>query len=222
MAWNVKPCSAWRLYVIVDRDAVGARDAADVAAAAIRGGADAIQLRDKTGPARRLLDAAARLLPATRKAGIPLILNDRADLVLATGADGVHLGQDDLPIPCARDLLGSSRLIGKSTHSLEQALAAQAEGVDYLALGPIFPTPTKPDYSSVGIALINDVTPQMHRPMVCIGGIDQGNAALVLEAGATCVAVVRAVCGADNPEAATRALKQRVTQFFRATGAQTL
>ena len=102
-------------------------------------------------------------------------------------------------------------LIGKSTHSLEQALAAQAEGADYIGLGPIFPTPTKPNYPSVGTELISQVAPRIRVPIVCIGGIDAANAGQVLEAGAECLAVVRAVCSAPNPESATRNLKQIVT-----------
>ena len=205
-------CFAWRLYVIIDRSAAGGRDLADIAAAAIRGGADVIQLRDKTASDRHVLDEARRLLPLTRAAGVPLILNDRVDLARAAGADGVHLGQDDLPVRDARNLLGPGRLIGKSTHRLDQALAAQAEGPDYLGLGPIFPTPTKPDYASVGTALIGEVAARVRVPVVCIGGIDRGNLEEVLRAGAERIAVVRAVCGASDPEAAARELKAILTR----------
>jgi thiamine-phosphate pyrophosphorylase len=211
-------CSRWRLYVIVDRSAVGDRDLADVAGAAVRGGADVIQLRDKVASARELMAAAERLLAVTRAAGIPLIVNDRADVARAVGADGVHLGQEDLPVAAARTLLGTDRLIGKSTHSLEQALAAAAEGADYLGVGPIFPTPTKAEYRSVGTPLIGDVARQVRIPWVCIGGIDGTNVGTVLEAGARCVAVVRAVCGAPDAEAAARSLKQEIEQFGRARG----
>jgi len=183
--------------------------------AAIRGGADVIQLRDKSASSAQLIREAKRLLPVTRAAGIPLIINDRVEVVDAVGADGVHLGQDDGPIEEARRLLGSTRLIGKSTHSLEQALAADAEGADYIGLGPIFPTPTKPAYEHVGIALIGDVTRRVHVPVVCIGGIDHPALQSVLAAGATCVAVVRAVCGAEDPQRAARQLKNALTQFVR-------
>lgn len=217
MRWNVTPCSSWQLYVIIDRAAVGGRDLAEVAAAAIRGGADVMQLRDKLASARQLLEDAARLLPLTRSAGIPLIINDRADIAGSLGADGVHLGQDDLPIAEARRIMGPSRLIGKSTHSLEQALAAERDGADYIGLGPIFPTPTKPDYGSVGPALIETVSSAVHLPIVCIGGIDGTTLDPILEAGATCVAVVRAVCSSPDPERAARALKERLAQFVHAT-----
>ena len=217
MTSNARSCSAWRLYVIVDRSAAGRRDLADIASAAIRGGADVIQLRDKTASDRQVLEEARRLLPLTRAAGIPLILNDRIDVARAAGADGVHLGQEDLPVCEARSLLGPGRLIGKSTHSVEQALAAEAEGPDYLGIGPVFPTPTKPDTGSVGTGLIGEVAARVRLPIVCIGGIDCGNIEQVLRAGAERVAVVRAVCGVGDPEAAARALKQVLTQSVRAS-----
>ena len=201
-------CSAWRLYVIVDRAAIGGRDPAEVAAAAMRGGADVIQWRDKAASGREFLKEASRLLPLARTAGIPLIINDRADVAAAIGADGVHLGHDDLPLKEVRRILGAERLIGQSTHSLEQALVAQEEGADYLGCGPIFPTPTKPDYGSVGVDLITRVVTRVQVPVVCIGGIDAMNARQVIAAGAQCVAVVRAVCAAPNPEGAARTLKE--------------
>ena len=213
MTLNVTLCSAWRLYVIIDRAASRGRDLAELTAAAIRGGADVIQLRDKQASARVLLEEARRLLAVTRAARIPLIINDRADIAQAVGADGVHLGQEDLPVAAARDLLGPKSLIGLSTHSLDQALAAEADGADYLGFGPIFPTPTKPDYGSIATELIREVAARTRAPMVCIGGIDATNLDEVLRAGAERVAVVRAVCGADNPEVAAWELKQRLTKF---------
>jgi len=158
---------------------------------------------------------AARLLPHTRSAGIPLVINDRVDVAVAVGADGVHLGQDDLPVEAARGLLGPERLIGKSTHSVEQATTAESEGVDYIGFGPIFPTPTKPDYQGVGLDLLRQAARDIHVPMVCIGGIDISNLETVVNAGAERVAVVRAVCAAADPEAAARALKHRLEQLIR-------
>lgn len=206
--WNGRSCSAWQLYVIVDRSAIGARDPAHVALAAARGGADAIQLRDKSGTARWLLTLATRLLPQLRALHVPLIINDRADIAHLVGADGVHLGQDDLPVPEVREWLGPHRLIGQSTHSVEQAVAAASQPLDYLALGPIFPTPTKPDYGSIGLQQIRPVIERVSRPVVCIGGMETSNLAAVRSAGARCIAVVRAVCGATHPEEAARQLKQ--------------
>ena len=202
---------AWRLYVILDPAAAGGRDLRELATAALRGGADVLQLRDKRGSVREILREAARILPLARGAGIPLLLNDRPDLAAAAGADGVHLGQDDLPVADARRLLGPAAIIGTSTHSLEQAQAALEEPVDYIALGPIFATPTKPNYGHVGLDLIRPVVAQARCPVVCIGGIELATLDHVLEAGASCVAVVRAVCAAADPEAAARRLKSRLT-----------
>lgn len=200
-------CLTWRLYVIVDRSAANGRDLAEITRQAIRGGADVIQLRDKAAKARALAKEGQRLLEVTRPAGVPLIINDHVDVAAAIGADGVHLGQDDMPVRDARNALGSGFIIGKSTHSLQQALNADLEPIDYLAVGPIYPTPTKPDYPCVGLELISQVALKVHHPMVTIGGIDAKTLPEVLAAGATGVAVVRAVCGAEHPELAARALK---------------
>ena len=132
----------------------------------------------------------------------------------AVGADGVHLGQEDGSIADARRILGPSALIGRSTHSLEQALQAQAEGASYIGFGPIFPTPTKPAYGSIGLSHIAEVAANTTIPVVCIGGIEAGNAGQVIQAGGSCIAVVRAVCAAADPEAATRALKRTMRNLL--------
>jgi thiamine-phosphate pyrophosphorylase len=206
---NARSFSAWRLYVIVDRSAAKGRDLLRITEQAIRGGADVIQLRDKAALAGSLAEEGARLLAVTKAAGVPLIINDRVDVAAAIGADGVHVGQDDLPVAEARRILGPGKLIGKSTHSLQQALDADAEPIDYLAVGPIYPTPTKPAYPVVGLTLIGQVASRITHPMVAIGGIDEGTLPDVIAAGARCVAVVRAVCASEDPEAAARNLKQK-------------
>ena len=211
MMWNVTSCSAWRLYVILDRATLGVRDLREVAFGAIRGGADAIQLRDKSASPVTLLERARGLLPITQAGRVPLIINDHVEVALASGADGVHLGQDDLTINEARKRLGPDRLIGQSTHSLEQAIRADLDGADYLALGPIYPTPTKPDYESVGLELIWEVKKRVSIPIVCIGGIDHATLPEVIKSGATCVAVVRAVCAAADPASSSSALKSLLT-----------
>lgn len=213
---NAIVCSAWKLYVIIDKSALGGHDLYETALAAMRGGADVIQLRDKTpSGAGTVSDLAKRLLPAADLAGVPLIINDYVDAAEVLEVAGVHLGQEDLSVKEARSRLGPGKLIGKSTHSVEQALAAQDEGVDYIGVGPIFPTPTKPGYGSVGTALIGQLAGRIVIPMVCIGAIDAETLDSVLEAGACCVAVVRAVCKAENPEASVRNLKNRIAQFSR-------
>ena len=213
-------CAAWRLYVIIDRAACGARDLADVAQGAIRGGADVLQLRDKAASSEALIESARRLLALTRAAGLPLIINDRVEVARAVGADGVHLGQDDTSVESARACLGPTCLIGKSTHRVEQALAAQTQDVDYIGLGPIFPTPTKPTYGHIGPETIALVVPMSRVPVVCIGGLNEQTLSSVLERGAVCVAVVRAVCSASEPYEATRACKRLVIEYHNRAGPQ--
>jgi thiamine-phosphate diphosphorylase len=171
-----------------------------------------VQLREKAWPSGRLLPLAERLRARCRAAGVTFIVNDRVDLALAVGADGVHLGQDDLPARAARPLLRPGMILGRSTHSVEQARAAVAEGADYIAVGSMFPTATKPDFELVGPDLIRKLRPEVPVPLIGIGGITPANAAEVVGAGADGVAVISAVCGADDPAEATR-------RFLRAIAA---
>ena len=196
-----------RLYVIVDRAAVGTKDPTQVAEAAIRGGADCIQWRDKASGERDFLQTARALREIARRFGRLFIVNDRLQAARKVGADGVHLGHEDLSVREARALVGNSLLIGRSTHSLEEAQQAQADGADYLGVGPVFSTPTKPDYRPVGLNLLGQVAPVVKIPWFAIGGIDLENLGLVLSAGATRVAVVRAVAAASVPEAAAHSFK---------------
>lgn len=192
------------LYVILDRTAARGRDLGEILDGVIAGGCRMVQLREKEWPSGRLWPLAERLRARCRAAGITFVVNDRVDLALALEADGVHLGQDDLPPERARPLLRPGMLLGLSTHSAAQALAAQAAGADYVAVGAMFPTQTKPDFELVGPALIRALRPQIRVPLVGIGGITHANVAEVIRAGADGVAVISAVCGAPEPEAATR------------------
>ncbi|MBI4354976.1 MAG: thiamine phosphate synthase [Candidatus Omnitrophica bacterium] len=200
----------WQLYVILDRAAAGARDLTAIARQAIAGGADVVQLRDKTASVQAVMAEARSLRVVTREAGIPFIVNDRPDVALAVDADGVHLGQDDGPLSLARQILGPGKLVGRSTHSVAQAAAALAQGADYIGFGPVFATPTKPGYRAIGTGEIGQVVSQAPCPVVVIGGIDLSTVDRVLHAGARCVAVLRAVTAAPDPESAARALKQRI------------
>ncbi len=200
-----------KLYVIVDAAACGGRDPAQVAREAVSGGADSIQWRAKTWSMQERWRVAQRIAEVVRPTSVLFIINDHAELALAVGADGVHVGQEDLPLAVVRRLVGADCLIGRSTHSLEQAVAAQAEGADYLGVGPVFATPTKPDYRAVGPELVEAVAARVTIPFVAIGGIDQQNLPLVLSRGATRVAVVRAVTGAPDVRAAAHALKTMLT-----------
>ena len=200
-----------KLYVIVDRSVLGGRDPVEVAAAAARGGADVIQWRDKGAPDGEFLEMARRLRKQTRRQGVLFIVNDRVAVALRAQADGVHVGHEDLSVPEVRALVGDSMLIGRSTHSLEEALEAQRQGADYIGVGPVFSPPTKPGVPAVGLELVRKVRGKVRIPWVAIGGIDLENAGLVSSAGAACVAVVRAVSAASDPEAAARSLKGKLS-----------
>lgn len=200
-----------KLYVIVDAEACGGRDPVQVAREAVAGGADIIQWRAKRWSMQERWRVAQRIAEVVRPTPALFIINDHVELALAVGADGVHVGQEDLPLAVVRGLVGADRLIGRSTHSLEQAVAAQAEGADYLGVGPVFATPTKPDARAVGPELVEAVAARVTIPFVAIGGIDQQNLPLVLSRGATRVAVVRAVTGAPDVRAAAHALKTMLT-----------
>jgi thiamine-phosphate pyrophosphorylase len=170
----------------------------------LAGGAEMIQLREKTWPSGTLFPMAQRLCARCRAAGVPFIVNDRVDLALAVDADGVHLGQDDLPPAAARPLLKPGMILGLSTHSVEQAKTAQAAGADYVAVGSMFPTATKPEFQLVGPALAREVRPVVHVPLIGIGGITPDNVGDVIAAGVDGVAVISAVCAAPDPAAAAR------------------
>jgi thiamine-phosphate pyrophosphorylase len=191
-------------------------DLAEFADAALAGGVDVIQLREKgtDGPleARDELAALAVLAEACARYGALLAVNDRADVALAAGADVLHLGQDDLPVVWARKVVGDEVVVGRSSHSPEETAAAADEpGVDYFCVGPCWPTPTKPGRPAPGLELVRTVAGRSPaRPWFAIGGIDAGNLDAVLAAGAERVVVVRAITEADDPRAAAAALAARL------------
>jgi thiamine-phosphate pyrophosphorylase len=208
-----------RLYLCTDaRRERG--DLAEFADAALAGGVDIIQLRDKGSPgerefgpleARRELEALATLAEAVRRHGALLAVNDRADIALAAGADVLHLGQDDLPLSVARTVVGADALIGRSTHDHDQVSAALTEDVDYFCVGPCWPTPTKPGRPAPGLDLVREAAgAQTDKPWFAIGGIDEERLDAVLQAGARRVVVVRAITAADDPHAAARRLQDRL------------
>jgi thiamine-phosphate pyrophosphorylase len=190
-----------RLYLVCD-----ARPR-DWLEAAVRGGVDLVQLRDKTLDDDELIAAAGEF----RDLGVPFILNDRPDLVEACGADGVHVGQDDDPPALARAAVGPDRIVGRSTHAPPQAEAADADrDVDYLAVGPVHATPTKPGRPAAGLAYVEYAARTVSKPWFAIGGLDATNLDEVFARGARRVVVVRAITEADDPEAAARALAGRL------------
>ena len=181
----------------------------ELAEMAFAGGADTIQLRQKEGSTRELIETARDMKKRCAEAGVTLIVNDRLDVALASASDGVHLGQDDFPIPLARDILGPDRIIGGSAATLEEAEKCVADGADYIGFGPVFPTDSKDDAGPVsGIEVLAEVVRRYPLPIIAIGGISIKNAAEVIRAGAHGIAVISAVCCQDDPAQATRALFQ--------------
>jgi thiamine-phosphate pyrophosphorylase len=201
------------VYPILDADLLAGRPCGAAVADLARGGARIVQLRAKGVSDRVLFTLAREALSAARAAGMLFLVNDRPDVALMVGADGVHLGQDDLPPPEARRLLGPDAVIGWSTHSLEQLARAAAEPVDYVAFGPVFPTVTKRDADPVvGLDLLRAARALTDRPLVAIGGIDASRAALAIAAGADGVAVISALADAPDLEQAARAFVARLSE----------
>ncbi|KPK62053.1 MAG: hypothetical protein AMK73_06870 [Planctomycetes bacterium SM23_32] len=186
----------------------------------LAGGADAIQLREKELPDGPLLVRGQALRQLTAHAGALLIINDRPDVALLCGADGVHLGQDDLPPARVRELVGPEMLIGWSTHSVVQAEEADQLPVDYVGVGPVAPTATKGYDEGLGVELVREVCARLTVPAVAIGGMTRHNAAAAVRAGATAVAACSALCGAEDPEAAARELRAVVVAVLNERGAR--
>jgi thiamine-phosphate diphosphorylase len=199
------------VYVITDSRQSRGRSHREIAEAAIRGGATAVQLRMKAEPARVVLDAAREIARICRAAGVTFIVNDRADVALIAQADGVHIGQDDLPVRDVRALMGSRALIGVSAATVEEGQAAEREGADYLGVGAVYATATKADAGApVGLARLREIRRAVRLPLVGIGGITPDNAAAVIQAGASGVAVITAVTQADDMAAAVRRIREDV------------
>ncbi|MEN3002002.1 MAG: thiamine phosphate synthase [Armatimonadota bacterium] len=191
------------LYVITDPRLGGGH--LEGAHAALQGGARIIQLRDKEATTRQLVEYAQALRTLTREYNALLIINDRLDVALAVDADGVHLGQDDLPVPLARRIAGERLIIGVSVETVDEAARAEAEGADYLGVGPMFATATKPDAGTpVGPERLREIKQRVHIPVFGIAGITLENASQVLQAGADGICVISAILGAPDPVEATR------------------
>lgn len=200
----------WRLYVITDEKVSRGRSHLQVAEAAIVGGADVLQLRDKEASSGRLYRVALQLRKLTRDAKVPFIVNDRLDIALAADADGVHVGQADLPASVVRKIMGPGKILGVSVDTAEEAILAEIDGADYLGVGPVFEARgTKPDAGvPVGVGHIARIRRHCRLPIVAIGGIDAENARKVREAGADAAAVISAIVAADDISQAARRLKR--------------
>lgn len=191
------------LCVILDRQACPKRSLIKLASAIKNKGAGLIQYRDKESPLGEVYKNALALRKALKNSPALFIVNDYVDIAKASDSDGVHLGQEDLPIKSARLILGRDKIIGKSCHNLAQAQEAQKEGADYIGIGPVFATPTKPGRKGIGLRIMRRLKAQIKIPFFAIGGIDETNAIKLKSYGAGRIAVVRAVCKSKSPAAAT-------------------
>lgn len=198
-----------RLHVLTDTVLQSRFSHLELARMAIKGGADTIQFRQKVGATREMIEIVRQLKQLCMDSGVTLVVNDRIDVAIAAEADGAHLGQDDFPIPLARKLLGESRIIGGSAATLEESQKCLAEGADYIGFGPVYPTTSKEDADPVtGINLLKQVVESIPLPIIAIGGISVENMPEVIRAGARGIAVISSVCCQEDPEQATRALRQ--------------
>jgi thiamine-phosphate pyrophosphorylase len=198
-----------RLHVLTDTQLQKRFSHVELAEMAITGGADAIQFRQKHGSSREMIDTACRMKELCARAGVKLIINDRIDIAIACDADGVHLGQDDFPIPMARRLLGNDRIIGGSAGTVEEAVKCINEGADYIGFGPVYPTGSKDDAGpAMGVEVMKQVIKKMNCTVIAIGGINSDNIPEIIGSGAYGIAVISAVCCMKDPVAATRILKE--------------
>ena len=196
-----------KLYVLIT-EAMCKKDWRQVISESARGGADCFQLREKEMEDGKLLERAREFVSICRECSAVSIINDRADIALASGADGIHVGQDDIDIASARKVVGPHRIVGISTHSMHQALDAAKLNPDYIAVGPMFSTQLKPEYGVAGTQLLTEVISHVSLPVVGIGGIDEAGARDVAAAGGKCVAVCSAIIGEDDPERAASNIRK--------------
>ena len=198
--------SRYRLCLVTDREIGHGRPLVEVVMRAVAGGVTLVQLREKTATTRAFLDEARALKTVLADHGVPLIVNDRADIALTVGADGVHVGQTDLPVEAVRAIVGPAMTIGLSITNATQIAGADAAMADYLGIGPLHPQKTKLNASApLGLGGFATLRRQTAKPVLAIGGVKPEDVPLLVEEGATGVAVVSAIMGADDPEAAARA-----------------
>lgn len=205
--------TVFETYLVTQSNLSAGRSTEQIVAAAIAGGVDAVQVREKHRSASEQLQIARTLREPTAEAGVDLIVNDRVDVAIAADADGVHLGQDDLPVEAARGQLGEEAIIGQSVSTVSEARAAQEAGADYLGVGTIYETSSKADTDgTIGLARVEAIAEAVEIPFVGIGGVTTDRASAVATAGADGVAVITEITQADDPEAATRALGRAVAE----------
>jgi len=208
-----------RLHVLTDTALQTRFSHIELAQMAIAGGADTIQFRQKQGSTREMIETATHMRQACSDKGVAFVVNDRMDVALAAQADGVHLGQDDFPIPLARRLLGKGCVIGGSAATLEEARKCLMDGADYVGFGPVFPTGSKDDAGPVsGIETLKMITETIPLPIIAIGGIDEANTREIMTTGAYGIAVISAVCCQSDPCQATRGLWEAVQSVMPGGG----
>jgi thiamine-phosphate pyrophosphorylase len=210
LEWRRQRLQSAVLYGILDTGYLAGRDPLAVVQSILAGGVDIVQVRAKSSTASEAARLARQVADAVRGAGALLILNDFSSAAREAGADGVHIGQEDGSVAEARAATGGDLLVGKSTHSLEQAVAGEEEGADYIGIGPLYATPTKPDYVPVGLPLIAQVKARVKIPQFCIGGVKLENLESVIVAGADRVVVVSGILQAADISAYCRALRQKL------------
>lgn len=203
---------AARLYGIVDLGYLAPANVEAMTTALCEGGVDVLQLRAKRLETAEILRLARLIHPITKAHGVPLVINDHLEIAAEIGSEGVHVGQDDDAVAKARAVVGPNCFVGKSTHSLAQAVAAQEEGADYIGFGPLYATGTKPDYVPIGLQDITEVHTRVKLPIFCIGGVNAARLPAILAAGARRVVVVSAFLLADDVRTEVRELKQRLPE----------
>lgn len=208
-----------RLHVLTDTSTQSRFSHERLAELAIRGGADVVQYRSKQDDVRTMVDQAIRVADLCRSAGVTFLVNDRVDVALAAGADGVHLGRNDMPVSIARKILGPEAIVGGTARGVDDAIEAERQGATYVGLGPVFPTSSKVvDHYPIGLETVTAVSLSIRIPVIAIAGITIENVASVIRAGAYGVAVIGAVAHAEDPEAAVRALLVSIQHGLGASG----
>ena len=203
----------WSLYLVTNRELAGDRSVEDVVAAAVKGGVTVVQLREKNCSTLEYIVLAKRIKQILKSAGVPLIINDRIDVALACQADGVHVGQNDMPYHEARRLMGPKAIVGLTVETMDQARQAENLDADYLGVSTIYGTPTKTDtINEWGLDGLQHLRGQTNHLLVAIGGINKNNAANVIQSGADGIAVVSAICVAPDPESAAKELSSIISQ----------
>lgn len=198
------------LYLVLDRQFLEERGVVSIVTRVLAAGVDMIQFRDKEATDKEFFEAGRKIKSILEGKRVLFMVNDRVDLAASLDSDGVHIGQEDMPVEKARTILGRRKIIGLSTHSLTEMREAQDRDVDYISVGPVFPTETKPDYTPVGLGLVSSAARESQKPFVAIGGINRENIRDIVAAGAKRIAVVRAVLSAKDPFSAAKSLIEAV------------